>query len=84
MMSDKDCIDFNNYLDDLKTGVREIKVDNYIRYHVHSVKGGHDITIVTGDEKDLKNVVAQKFMCRWPVGRNPRTKPFTHAKEKDK
>ena len=30
MMSDKDCIDFDNYLDDLKTGVREIKVNNYI------------------------------------------------------
>ena len=35
-------------------------------------------------EKNLDNVVAQKFMCRWPAGRNPRTKPFTHAKEKDK
>lgn len=81
MMSDKDCIDFDNYLDDLKSGKREIKVNNYIRYHVHSVEGGHDITILTGDEKNLDNVVAQVFKCRWPKNRNPRTKPFTHDKK---
>ena len=81
MMSDKDCIDLENYLDDLKSGTRTIKVDNYIRYHVHSVDGGHDITIVTGDEKNLDTVVAQVFKCRWPKGRKPRTKPFTHAKK---
>ena len=81
MMSDKDCIDFDNYLDDLKTGTREIKVNNYIRYHVHAVEGGHDITILTGDEKNLDSVVVQVFKCRWPKNRNPRTKPFTHEKK---
>jgi len=81
MMSDKDCIDLNNYLDDLKTNVREIKVDNFITYHVHPHKNGHDIIIVTGDERDLKNVVTQKFKCRWPRNRNPRKKPFTYEKK---
>ena len=50
MMSDKDCIDFDNYLDDLKSGIREIKVDNYIKYQITSVENGHDIKIITGDE----------------------------------
>ena len=81
MMSDKDCIDFNNYLDDLKTGTREIKVNNYIRYHIHDHKNGHDIVIVTGNEKDLKSVVVQKFQCRWPKNRNPRKKPFTYVQK---
>ena len=81
MMSDKDCIDFDNYLDDLKSGVREIKVDNYIKYQITSVENGHDIKIITGDETDLKNVVVQVFKCRWPANKNPRTKPFTHGKK---
>ena len=81
MMSDKDCIDLENYLDDLRTNTREIPVNNYITHHVHSHKNGHDIIIVTGDEKDMKNTVVQKFMCRWPKNKNPRTKPFTHAKK---
>ena len=81
-MSDKDCIDFNNYLDDLKKGERVIKVKNYIRYHVHHKENGHDILIVTGDEKDLKNTVVQKFECRWPKNRNPRKKPFTNHEKK--
>ena len=81
MMSDKDCIDFNNYLDDLKLGQREIKVNNYIKHTITSHKNGHDICIITGDEKDYNSVVVQKFMCRWPKGRNPRTKPFTHEKK---
>jgi len=38
MMTDKDCIDFNNYIDDLKTNTKEIKVDNYIKHHIHSTK----------------------------------------------
>jgi|TARA_Y100000015_G_C2361278_1_gene75354 hypothetical protein len=83
MMSDKDCIDFDNYLDDLKTGRREIKVNNYIRYHVHAVENGHDITILTGNEKDLNSVVTQVFKCRWPKNRNPRTKPFTNNEKKN-
>ncbi len=82
-MSDKDCIDFDNYLDDLKTGRREIKVNNYIRYHVHAVENGHDITILTGNEKDLNSVVTQVFKCRWPKNRNPRTKPFTNNEKKN-
>ena len=81
MMSDKDCIDLENYLDDLRANTREIPVNNYITHHVHAHENGHDIIIVTGDEKDLKNTVAQKFMCRWPKNKNPRTKPFTHAKK---
>ena len=81
MMSDKDCIDFDNYLDDLKTGIREIKVSNYITHHVHSHKNGHDIIIVTGNEKNLDEVVTQKFKCRWPKNRNPRKKPFTYEKK---
>ena len=81
MMSDKDCIDLENYLDDLRSNTREIPVNNYITHHVHAHENGHDIIIVTGDEKDLKNTVAQKFMCRWPKNKNPRTKPFTHAKK---
>ena len=81
MLSDKDCIDFNNYLDDLKHGVREIKVNNYIKYQLESVENGHNISILTGNEKDLNQVVVQKFMCRWPKNRNPRTKPFTHGKK---
>ena len=80
MMSDKDCIDLENYLDDLRTNTREIPVNNYITHHVHAHENGHDILIVTGDEKDMKNTVVQKFMCRWPKNKNPRTKPFTHAK----
>ena len=79
MMSDKDCIDFDNYLDDLKTGIREIKVSNYITHHVHSHKNGHDIIIVTGNEKNLDEVVTQKFECRWPKNKNPRKKGFTHV-----
>tara|TARA_R100001510_G_C7485280_1_gene95475 strand:+ start:284 stop:550 length:267 start_codon:yes stop_codon:yes gene_type:complete len=81
MMSDKDCIDLENYLDDLRTNTREIPVNNYITHHVHAHENGHDILIVTGDEKDMKNTVVQKFMCRWPKNKNPRTKPFTHAKK---
>jgi|TARA_B100001093_G_C26334533_1_gene803304 hypothetical protein len=80
-MSDKDCIDLENYLDDLRTNTREIPVNNYITHHVHAHENGHDILIVTGDEKDMKNTVVQKFMCRWPKNKNPRTKPFTHAKK---
>jgi len=81
MMSDKDCIDFDKYLDDLKTGTREIEVNNFITYHVHPQENGHDILIVTGDEKDHKSVVVQKFKCRWPKNKNPRKFPFTHAKK---
>ena len=81
MMSDKDCIDLENYLDDLRSNTREIPVNNYITHHVHAHENGHDIIIVTGDEKDLKSTVTQKFMCRWPKDRNPRKKPFTHAKK---
>ena len=81
MMSDKDCIDLENYLDDLRTNTREIPVNNYITHHVHAHENGHDILIVTGDEKDMKNTVVQKFMCRWPKNKNQRTKPFTHAKK---
>ena len=79
MMTDKDCIDFNNYIDDLETNTREIKVNNFIRHNVHPTKEGHDILIVTGDEKSLDNVVVQKFKCRWPKNRNPRKKGFTHG-----
>ena len=81
MMSDKACIDFDNYLDDLKKNERCIKVNNYIRHHVHAVKNGHDITILTGDEKNLDSVVTQVFKCRWPKNRNPRNKPFTYVKK---
>jgi len=81
MMSDKDCIDFDNYLDDLRKNERTIKVNNYITHHVHAHKNGHDILIVTGDEKDIKNTVVQKFECRWPKNRNPRKKPFTYEKK---
>jgi|TARA_R100000152_G_C6668385_1_gene105388 hypothetical protein len=80
-MSDKDCIDFDKYLDDLKTNTREIQVNNYITYHVHPKENGHDILIVTGDEKDHESVIVQKFKCRWPKDRNPRNKPFTHGKK---
>jgi hypothetical protein len=79
MMSDKDCIDLNKYIDDLKTNTREIKVNNFITYNVHSHKNGHDILILTGDDKNLENVVVQKFKCRWPKNRNPRKKSFTHG-----
>ena len=82
MMTDKDCIDLNNYLDDLKKNERVIKVNNYITHHVHAHKNGHDILIVTGNEKDIENTVVQKFECRWPKKRNPRKKPFTYE-EKD-
>ena len=81
MMSDKDCIDLQNYLDDMRTGTREIKVNNYIKYQVESVENGHNILIITGGEKNLDSVVVQKFMCRWPKDRNPRKKPFTHVKK---
>jgi hypothetical protein len=54
-------------------------VDNYIKHHIHSHKNGHDILIVTGDEKNLDHVVVQKFKCRWPKNRNPRKKGFTHV-----
>ena len=81
MMSDKDCIDLQNYLDDMRTGTRTIKVNNYIKYQVESVKNGHNILIITGNEKDLESVVVQKFECRWPKDRNPRKKPFTHDKK---
>ena len=80
-MSDKDCIDLQNYLDDMRTGTRTIKVNNYIKYQVESVKNGHNILIITGNEKDLESVVVQKFECRWPKDRNPRKKPFTHDKK---
>ena len=69
------------YLDDLKIGTRTIKVNNYIKYQIESVENGHNISILTGNEKDLNQVVVQKFMCRWPKNRNPRTKPFTHGKK---
>ena len=48
---------------------------------MHPQENGHDILIVTGDEKDHKSVVVQKFKCRWPKDRNPRKKPFTHDKK---
>ena len=32
MMTDKDCIDLEKYVDDLKTNTREIKVNNFITY----------------------------------------------------
>ena len=51
MMSDKDCIDLENYLDDLRTNTREIPVNNYITHHVHAHENGHDILIVTGASK---------------------------------
>ena len=82
MMSDKDCIDFNNYLDDLKKGERVIKVNNYIRFQIHDKANGHDIIILTGDEKNIDSVVVQKFECRWPKNRNPRKKPFTNHEKK--
>ena len=81
MMSDKDCIDLNNYLDDMKKNERTIKVNNYVTHHVHAHENGHDIFIVTGDEKDIENTVVQKFECRWPKNRNPRKKPFTYEKK---
>ena len=81
MMSDKDCIDFDNYLDDLKKGERTIKVDNYIKYQISAHSNGHDISIITGDEKNLESVVVQTFKCRWPKNRNPRNKPFTYVKK---
>ncbi len=68
-----------HYLDDMKTNTREIKVNNYIKHHIHTQKNGHDTLIVTGDEKNLDNVVVQKFKCRWPKNRNPRKKGFTHG-----
>ena len=79
MMTDKDCINLHNYIDNLETSTRDIRVNNYIRHHVHSHKNGHNILIVTGDEKNLDNVVVQKFKCRWPKNRNPRNKGFTHG-----
>lgn len=82
MMSDKDCINLNDYLDDLKTGERTIRVNNYIKYQIVDQPNGHDIKIITGDEKDLDKVVVQTFKCRWPKGRNPRKKPFTYDKKK--
>ena len=59
----------------------EIEVNNFITYHVHPQENGHDILIVTGDEKDHKSVVVQKFKCRWPKNRNPRKKPFRNDKK---
>ena len=82
MMTDEDCIHLEKYIDDLKTGTRTIKVDNYIKYQIESVKNGHNILIITGDEKDLDKVVVQKFECRWPKDRNPRNKPFTYDEKK--
>ena len=81
MMTDKDCINLEKYLDDLKTGTRTIKVNNYIKYQIESVENGHNILIITGDEKNLESVVVQRFECRWPKNRNPRKKPFTHGKK---
>ena len=81
MMTDKDCIDLQNYIDDMKTGTREIKVDNYIKYQIIPVENGHDISIITGNDKDLSSVVVQKFKCRWPKNKNPRKFPFTHGKK---
>ncbi len=54
MMTDKDCIDLNKYIDDLKTNTREIEVNNFITHHVHSHKNGHNILIVTGDEEKFR------------------------------
>ena len=81
MMTDKDCIDLEAYLDDLKTDTRTIKVNNYIKYNIESVENGHNILIITGDAKNLESVVVQKFECRWPKNMNPRKKPFTHGKK---
>lgn len=51
-----------------------ISIPNYIRHYVHSVENGHDIVIVSGD---VGRETLMKIHCRWPQGKNPRTKPFT-------
>ncbi len=78
MMTDDDCIKLDKYIDDLKTGTRTIKVKNYINYQIESHENGHNILILTGDEKKLDRVVVKRFECRWPKNRNPKNTPFTN------
>jgi len=51
----------------------EITLPEYIRHHVHSHENGHDIIIVSGK---MHNERIMKIKCRWPKGKNPRTKPY--------
>lgn len=51
-----------------------ISIPNYIRNYIISVENGHDIIIVSGD---VGRETLMKIKCRWPKGKNPRTKPFT-------
>jgi len=66
----------NHPLKDLekKRGDCEISIPSYIRHYVHPVEDGHDIVIVSGE---THNERLMKIKCRWPEGKNPRTKPFT-------
>lgn len=62
----------------------KIVIDNYIRYHVHDKKNGHDIIITYGDEHDVNNAKTLTIHCTWKKNKNPRTKPFTIDRKKVK
>ena len=59
----------------MKKGEGEITIPTYIRHYIHAHGNGHDIIILSGElHKEQKLTIK----CRWPKGKNPRTKPFTH------
>ena len=59
----------------MKKGEGEITIPTYIRYHIHDHENGHDIIILSGETHQEQKLTIK---CRWPKGKNPRTKPFTH------
>lgn len=59
----------------MKKGNTEITIPEYIRFHIHDKENGHDIIIVSGETHKERIMTIR---CRWPKGKNPRTKPFTH------
>ena len=63
----------------MKLRKNEITIPTYIRYYIHDHENGHDIIILSGERNQEQKLTIK---CRWPKGKNPRTKPFT-AKLKD-
>lgn len=63
-----------------KPGDTEITIPQYIRHHIHSDENGHDIIIVSGETGSERLMTIK---CRWPQGKNPRTKPYTETPLKD-
>ena len=59
----------------MKLRKNEITIPTYIRYYIHDHENGHDIIILSGETHQEQKLTIK---CRWPKGKNPRTKPFTH------